>query len=62
MKKCKKCKSKIDMQTAFCVDGVWYCDRCAGYCDYCGESRLLKDLETLSNDTQICDDCKRSKK
>jgi len=49
---CEKCKNELEREKAFCVNGVWYCDKCAGRCDCCGQTALADNLVG-----KICIDC-----
>jgi len=50
MRTCEKCKSEISK--AIQINGAWYCDKCAGSCDYCGTACLLDYLVNGA-----CPDC-----
>lgn len=55
---CADCGRRIDEDDAIYIDGEYYCNDCAEYCEHCGEYYRADDMTTLYNGDRVCEDCR----
>ena len=54
---CEECGEEIDEEDAIDIDGTYYCDECAHYCNEC-DKWFEPDMEgQVVNGEWICEDC-----